>query len=255
MLVSGLTSWEKELHVNWSAPQRPVDYTEETLVTAILNGTYPPGSTLPGERDLAAQLGVTRPTLREVLRRLERDGWVTIQQGKPTVVNHIWRDGGLNVLSAVVRYSRPLPPDFVLNLLQVRLVLAPAFTRAAVERAPDRVAGLLEAWTALDDDPAAFAAFDWELQRQLTIISGNPIYTLILNGFAGMYKEAATRYFAHDEMRHASRVFYAALWDAVQRSDAAGAAADAETVTRTAMQQSITLWQTINGGLSEEQDE
>ena len=240
--------------MNWSAPQRPVDYTEEALVTAILDGTYPPGSTLPGERDLAAKLGVTRPTLREVLRRLERDGWVAIQQGKPTVVNYIWRDGGLNVLSAVVRYSRRLPPDFVLNLLQVRLVLAPAFTRAAVERAPEQVIVLLEAWSTLEDDAAAYAAFDWKLQHQLTIISGNPIYTLILNGFAGMYEEAATRYFAHDEMRHASRAFYAALWDAVHRPEIAEAAAEAEAVTRTAMQQSIVLWQTIDGSRSKEQD-
>ncbi len=240
--------------MNWSAPQRPVDYTEEALVTAILDGTYPPGSTLPGERDLAVQLGVTRPTLREVLRRLERDGWLTIQQGKPTVVNYIWRDGGLNVLSAVTRYSRCLPPDFILHLLQVRLVLAPAFTRAAVERAPDQVMGLLENHTALDDSPAAFAAFDWDVQRQLTIASGNPIYTLILNGFAGMYQEAACRYFAQAEMRAASREFYVALWDAARRDDPAEAATESEVVTRRAMQQSIILWQSLNGDPGEERD-
>ena len=72
---------------HWSAPQRPNDYAEQSLVTAILEGTFAPGDTLPGERALAAELGITRPTLREALQRLARDGWLTIHQGKPTVVN------------------------------------------------------------------------------------------------------------------------------------------------------------------------
>lgn len=37
----------------WSCPQRPAAYAEQALVSAILDGTYPPGSTLPGERTLA----------------------------------------------------------------------------------------------------------------------------------------------------------------------------------------------------------
>jgi GntR family negative regulator for fad regulon and positive regulator of fabA len=145
---------------DWSAPQRPAAYAEEALVTAILEGTYPPGSTLPGERDLAAQMGVTRPTLRETLQRLACEGWLTIQQGKATRVNDFWREGGLTVLGALVRYSEQLPPDFVPNLLEVRLALAPAYTRAAVESSAVRVAGCLADHVLLDDTPEAFAAFD-----------------------------------------------------------------------------------------------
>ena len=38
---------------------RPSAYAEHQLVTALLDGTYPPGSTLPNERSLAAELGMT----------------------------------------------------------------------------------------------------------------------------------------------------------------------------------------------------
>jgi GntR family negative regulator for fad regulon and positive regulator of fabA len=227
--------------LNWSAPQRPVDYAEQALVTAILDDTYPPGAALPGERDLAALLGVTRPTLREVLRRLECDGWLTVHQGKSTIVNDIWADGGLNVLSTIVRYSQKLPSNFIPDLLQVRLVLAPAFMAAAVARDPEQVAALLAEYADLPDDPTAFAAFDWHIQRCLTIVSGNPIYTLIINGFADIYARAAQRYFARSEARAASRAFYVALLAAAWRQDAA----EAERVARTAMQQSITLWQEV----------
>jgi GntR family negative regulator for fad regulon and positive regulator of fabA len=228
---------------NWSAPQRPADYAQEALVTAILDGTYPPGSTLPGERDLAAQLGVTRPTLRETLQRLACEGWLTIQQGKPTRVNDYWREGGLSVLSALVRYSRQLPPDFVPTLVVVRLALAPAYTRAAVERAATTVAARLADHVDLDDSPSVFAAFDWALHHTLTVASGNPVYTLILNGFAGFYEEMACRYFARAEARASSRAFYTALLDAARRKDAAGS----ERITRAVMQESIALWRQANG--------
>ncbi|NJN55884.1 MAG: GntR family transcriptional regulator, partial [Anaerolineae bacterium] len=97
-----------------------------------LGGSFPPGSTLPGERDLAMQLGVTRPTLREAIQRLARDGWLTVQQGKATAVNNIWQDGGLNVLSGLVKHSEHLPPGFITHLLEVRLDLAPVSPVAPV---------------------------------------------------------------------------------------------------------------------------
>ncbi|NKQ34604.1 MAG: fatty acid metabolism transcriptional regulator FadR [Chloroflexi bacterium] len=223
---------------DWTAPQRPNSYVEQSLVSAILDGTFPVGSSLPGERALSTQLGVTRPTLREAIQRLARDGWLTVRQGKPTLVNNYWREGGLNVLSALVQYSQQLPPDFVPNLLEVRLQLAPAYTRAAVVQAPDEALACLNGYEALADTAVAFAHFDWELHHCLTIASGNPIYTLILNGFAGFYEELAQLYFARPQARQTSRQFYAALATAVTQQDAALA----EQITREAMALSLALW-------------
>lgn len=225
--------------MNQSSPQRPAVYAEQVLLTAILDGTYPPGSSLPAERGLSAQLGITRSTLREVLQRLECDGWLTIHQGKLTRVNDFWQEGGLNVLSALVRYGQQSPPDFIPNLLEVRLALAPAYTRAAVERSAAKVVAHLADHTNLDGTPEAFAAFDWTLHRALTVASGNPVYTLILNGFAGFYEQMACLYFAQPEARASSWAFYAALLDAARRKDAV----EAERLARAVMQDSIILWQ------------
>ncbi len=222
----------------WSAPKRPAAYAEESLVTAILDGTYPPGGTLPSERDLAAQLGVTRPTLREALQRLEREGWLAIEQGKPTRVTDYWHEGGLTLLSTLVRYSPKLPSAFVPNLLEVRLALAPAYARAAVACSPGAVLEYLAGCAGLDDTPEAYAAFDWGLHYALTVASGNPIYTLILNGFAGFYEEMARRYFVPSEARDASRRFYAALETAARQEDAD----QAQQVTQAMMADSIELW-------------
>jgi GntR family negative regulator for fad regulon and positive regulator of fabA len=224
--------------MNWNAPPRPAEYAEKALISAILNNEFPPGSTLPGERDLAAQLGVTRPTLREVLQRLDRDGWLDIQHGKATRVTDYWREGGLNVLSALVRYGDTLPPEFIPNLLSVRLALAPTYTRLAVEHHPDQVVQLLAEGVDLPDIPQSFAAFDWRLHHALTVASENPVFTLILNGFSGFYEQMAVKYFVSETARLASKKFYTYLQQAAQRADADGA----ERLAREIMQKSITIW-------------
>ena len=52
----------------------------------IRTGQFPPQSRLPAERDLAQQLGVSRPSLREALIALEIDGSVEIRMGSGVYV-------------------------------------------------------------------------------------------------------------------------------------------------------------------------
>ena len=226
-----------------TARNRPALDAEQSIVRAILRGTYPPGGSLPAERALAVKLGVTRPTLREALQRLHRDGWLIIRQGKETRVNDIWRHGGLNVLGALARSAEGVPRGFVAMLLEVRSVLAPAYARAAVARAAKAVAAFLESRQAVVEAGRDFARYDWSLHHMLAVESGNPIYALILNGFEGLYETMALRYFGRPEARASSRAFYGELSAASAKRDAQRA----ERVTRLAMERSLTLWKRIEG--------
>lgn len=49
---------------------------EQTIRRRILDGSLAPGTLLPPEHDLAEQLGVTRPTVREAMRSLESAGLI-----------------------------------------------------------------------------------------------------------------------------------------------------------------------------------
>ncbi len=225
----------------WEPQLPPAELAETRLITAILDGTYPINTSLPAERELAGLLGVTRPTLREALQRLARDGWVDIQHGRSTRVRDYCREGNIAVLGAMARHQAQMPPDFVPNLLQVRTLLAPAYARQAVERAALSVSELTAALAALPDEAAAYAAADWELHHQLTILSGNPVFTLILNGFGDLYLEMGLRYFVRPEVRQHSRGFYAGLLEAARHADPAAA----EAHTRQIMLQSQDIWQKI----------
>src|SRR3954468_23424078 len=53
----------------------------EQLRGLIAGGEFAPGARLPAERDLARQLGVSRPSVREALIALEVEGWVEVRTG------------------------------------------------------------------------------------------------------------------------------------------------------------------------------
>ncbi len=224
--------------MNWITPAKPAEITETRLIEAILSGYFPVNTTLPGERELATQLGVTRPTLREALQRLARDGWIEIQHGKPTRICNYWEEGSLGVLAAIARHANNLPEKFIENLLAVRALLAPAYARAAVENQATGLIALLADNLTLPAEAEAYAQADWALHHHLTIASGNPVFTLILNGFRELYPALGRRYFRSPAARTASHDFYRHL----QASAAAGDPHQAETVTRQAMLISQQLW-------------
>ncbi len=62
-------------------PQRLYRQISEQLRTLIVAGEFPAGSRLPAERDLAVQLGVSRPSLREALISLEVQGYIEVHMG------------------------------------------------------------------------------------------------------------------------------------------------------------------------------
>ena len=63
------------------APRRLYRQIADQLRTLIERGEFPVGSRLPPERDLAVQLGVSRPSVREALIALEVEGRVEVRMG------------------------------------------------------------------------------------------------------------------------------------------------------------------------------
>lgn len=68
------------------APGRLYRQIANQLRALIRAGEFPVGSRLPPERDLAVQLGVSRPSVREALIALEVEGLVAVRMGSGVVV-------------------------------------------------------------------------------------------------------------------------------------------------------------------------
>src|SRR5690349_3269825 len=58
----------------------------DQIAALIERGEYRPGQRLPPERDLAKQLGVSRPSVREALIALEVEGYVEVRIGSGVYV-------------------------------------------------------------------------------------------------------------------------------------------------------------------------
>ena len=220
---------------------KPTELAEARLLQLILNDEFPPNSILPAERTLAEQLGVTRPTLREALQRLARDGWLDIQQGKPTRVRNYWQEGTLAILGTVAQYQAELPDGFIDQVLTVRELIAPAYTQAAVDAKPVKTTKFISGLLDLPDTPKAYAQADWDLHQKLTIFSGNPVFTLILNGFKDLYPILAERYFTLHLHRAHSQQYYQQLYQSALDQDGKAAS----TLTQKFLEEARSFWSTL----------
>lgn len=188
--------------------QSPAGFAEKYIVESIWNGGFPPGSILPAERELSELIGVTRTTLREVLQRLARDGWLTIQHGKPTKVNNFWETCGLNILSTLAELDQDGIPNLVENLLSARTNVSAIYIRGAIKNNPEKVIELLTERINAPEDEADFAEKDYQLHHDLALASNNPIYVMVLNGFKGLYSRLGGLYFADAQAKAITIQFY-----------------------------------------------
>lgn len=97
--------------------QRLYRQIAEQLRGLIADGEFPAGSRLPAERDLARQLGVSRPSVREALIALEVEGKVEVRVGSGVYV--LERPKGLNGHGTAVPATEWGP----LELLRARRVV------------------------------------------------------------------------------------------------------------------------------------
>jgi len=76
-----------------NSPNRLYQDLARKLMEEISSGRYAVGSRLPAERELALQLDVSRPTVREAIIALEAQGWLEVRVGSGT---YVVRPGGNN---------------------------------------------------------------------------------------------------------------------------------------------------------------
>lgn len=211
---------------------------EKEMINAIIQGGYTAGSQLQTERELAAMYQVGRPTIREVLQRLNHGGWLTLRKGQPAIVNDYWKEGNITTIVDIVQHCDEIPDDFVLYFLEMRIAISPQYVKKAVQLHHPKVVAILSKMDRLTDNEKDFALFDWEMQKELAGLSGNPVFLLMLNSFDAAYVKMARKYFSLSFCRKASSSYYKALMAEALKGDYQ----QAESLARAMMVKSYALW-------------
>jgi GntR family transcriptional repressor for pyruvate dehydrogenase complex len=143
--------------------------------TLIEQGELRPGGRLPAERDLATQIGVSRPTVRAGLRALAAMGVVRSRHGSGTYIP----DGPPTLGSEPLSFLAALHGFTRDEMHETRRILEVGAAGLAAERAtPDEIATLAEEVASLFatmHDPQAFLVHDINFHRAVAAASGNPV--------------------------------------------------------------------------------
>lgn len=121
------------------------DVVFERMHRAIKSGAYQPDERLPTEHDLAAEFEVSRPIIREALRRLREQGLVYSRRGAGSFVRALGMKEplGFGQLENVAD---------LLNCYEFRLTLEPAAAAAAAARhTPESLAAIRHALELMRD--------------------------------------------------------------------------------------------------------
>lgn len=103
------------------APQRLYRQIAEQLRLLMVSGEFALGSRLPAERDLAVQLGVSRPSVREALIALEVEGMIEVRTGSGIYVQ---RTQAASKPAALARNDANTPTDWgPLEVMSARLLI------------------------------------------------------------------------------------------------------------------------------------
>lgn len=218
---AGGNGYQEEVSESMSSVDR-VSEIAERLERSILSGERMPGDLLPSERDISAQMGVSRSVVREALGRLASLGLVRSVHGSGTRVEP---PSGKPITNA---YRRLLHQGAhrLEDLAAVRLPLETTIAAlAATQRTEEHLARLEETQTVLGDPAQPLEAHvkaDLAFHATLAEATGNPLFGLVLAPMQELLIESRrrtlNRYGAGLAQRHHARIL-----DAVRAGDAEGA--------------------------------
>lgn len=129
-------------------PRRLYRRIADQMRLLIEQGEFPVGTKLPAERDLAAQLGVSRPTLREALIALEVEGRLRIRVGSGvyviapepamTVFNAAMIEGPFEILQARAFVESAVAEEAARHVTAEDIARLDAVLAEAARLKPDR---------------------------------------------------------------------------------------------------------------------
>jgi GntR family transcriptional repressor for pyruvate dehydrogenase complex len=162
--------------------------TDEAIAkirSMVQSGELPPGSRLPPEPQLAAQIGLSRSGVREAVKVLESARVLDVRRGDGTYVTSLAPRLLLEGLGLAVEL---LQDDTLLEVMEVRRMLEPVATGMAALRVSDddldELSRILDEMRAAKDDHEKLIRFDTAFHHTVAAATGNETLVSLLDGLS-----------------------------------------------------------------------
>lgn len=199
----------------------------ESVERQILEGVLAPGDKLPSERSLAAEFGISRPVVREGLRRLQERGLIVSHSGRGSFVCALEPTRGLGSVEQLVRRGAISVRQLVVAraMLESETAGLAAGNRSDVhlQRMSDLV-DALERPNALEDI-AVLADLDVALHETIVIASGNPVLQIMFGSIRDFTRAMVLRSLTDRATRDAGLPLHRDVVDMIADRDVEGARA------------------------------
>jgi GntR family transcriptional repressor for pyruvate dehydrogenase complex len=158
----------------------------DSLAEFVRDTGLKPGDRLPSERELADNLGVSRPIVREALGRWAALGVIETRNGRGTYLKQSVGPGSTHVVFTMAGERQAL-----LQVLEVRQALeteaaALAAARASEEQV-DELWRLLEAVEEAYDRVGDAPDEDWAFHQAVYRAAGNPLFLQFIDGVVTLF--------------------------------------------------------------------
>jgi len=168
-------------------PRKIPDVVYKQLVSLIANGRLKPGEKLPSERDMAADMGVSRQSIREAINKAKTVGLIEVRQGGSTVVVSSVREHLKTPLAIILEEQA----EKIFEFLEIRKLFEGwcAEKAASSAKAVDLRAMMeqLEQMSRLDPGGTAWEKADLGFHSAIAAASHNLIAIHIMEGLKSSF--------------------------------------------------------------------
>ena len=196
------------------------------LLQMIAAGNLTPGDRLPPERELAAEMGVSRNVVREAIRSLVDSNVLESRQGAGVFVASLHVESLIEPLEVVLALER----STLHSLAQARLVIEPGIAALAAEHGSEQAIRELEALLEEErekgpEDSARTMELDVELHGRLVRMTDNPFLVRIMESIGRLARSSREFTNRLPQMREMAQADHERIVAAIRARDADGARA------------------------------
>ena len=191
----------------------------EKLMAMLRDKQLLPGDKLPPERELAAMMQVSRPSLREALRALSMMNVLEVRQGAGTFVTSLETE----LLVEHLDFVLSLDESSLLELFEARKIVEIGIAGLAAQRITDEELAELEAGLAISQQtlhhPADFLHADEQLHKTITKAAQNPIMSRVFDSISRLLMVSRSRTVEITRVREQTVQDHRAIVAALKRRD------------------------------------